>query len=69
MLIDVCTSLMNESYFSDTVVGERKAQSLQMHLSGSELALKCEQIRSEIFSWHNKLLNQLCHTATLVVLQ
>ena len=59
MLIDLSTSLMNESYFGDIVVGERKSQSLQLHMNGSELALKCEQLRAETYSWHTKVLSIL----------
>jgi len=59
MLIDLSTSLMNESFFGDIVVGERKSQSLQMQMSGSELALKCEQLRAETFSWFTRVLGIL----------
>lgn len=59
MLIDLCTSLMNESFFDDIVVGERKSQALQQHMSGAELALKCEQLRSDTFSWQTQFLNML----------
>ncbi|MEE9355194.1 MAG: protoglobin domain-containing protein [Methylococcaceae bacterium] len=50
MVIDVSASLMNESYLGDLLQGERKAQSLQMHVSGQELAFRCEKFRADIFS-------------------
>jgi len=57
MLIDVSTSLMNESYFGEIVIGERKSQSMQMHMTGGELALKCEQLKTELFSWFTVILS------------
>lgn len=56
MLIDVSTSLMNESFFGEIVIGERKSQSMQMHMTGGELALKCEQLKTELFSWFATIL-------------
>ncbi len=59
MLADVTSSLMNESYFIDFVIGERQSQSLQFQVMGQTLALKCEKLRADTFSWQNHTLNQL----------
>ncbi len=62
MLTDVASSLMNESYFIDLIHAERQSQSLQFQVMGQELALKCEKLRADTFSWQNRTLNQLLST-------
>ncbi len=59
MLIDLTTSLMNESFFGDMVVEERRSQALQLQMTGNELAVKCEQLRADIYHWYARILTIL----------
>jgi diguanylate cyclase len=66
MLIDTSSSLMNESYFIDLIQIDRQSQSLQLQVMGQSLALKCEKLRAEAFSWQIRTLNQLIKSGSQI---
>ncbi|WP_142849938.1 diguanylate cyclase [Telmatospirillum sp. J64-1] len=58
-MMDTAGSLMQESYVSDLVTNERRAQSLKMNAVSSNLAIECERLRSGLLDWLRKVLTTL----------
>lgn len=50
-ILEACLSMINQAYMHDMVENERSAMSLRLNLSGQDIALEIERIRSDLFSW------------------
>jgi diguanylate cyclase len=59
MLIDLCLSISYEAYLEDIIITERRSQSLQSHMLGSELAETCQSMLANLHEWHASLLSSL----------
>jgi len=51
MLLDTALAVMSESYFDDVMVEQRDKQSLYFNVVGKDLAMRCENIRAELYLW------------------
>ncbi len=58
-LLDTAALLINDSYISDIMDNERKAQSMRLHMTNHNLAIECEQLRSELFDWSRRMIPAL----------
>ncbi len=50
-ILEASLSMINQAYMHDMVENERNAMSLRLNLSGQDLALEIERIRSDLFNW------------------
>ena len=51
MLLDTALAVMSESYYDDVMVEQRDKQSLYFNVVGKDLAMRCENIRAELYLW------------------
>ncbi len=50
-LLDICLSIINNSYTSRSMDDQRNAQALRLKIATSDLSLECEKIKSELVLW------------------
>lgn len=50
-ILESSLSMINQAYMHDMVENERNAMSLRLNLSGQDIALEIERIRSDLFNW------------------
>ena len=65
MLADLTASLMNESYFEDVLISERKGQALQALMMGHVLAIKCQTLRAELHAWQSLMLSRVLKSGVI----
>ncbi len=58
-LLDILNELLNQSYLSDVMDNERKAQALRMNVVNNNLAVECERLRSNLFDWHRQVIQSV----------